>query len=767
MAKSKQKRSVSRALHKQLFAAASVADSRQQGWRAFQAGRFDDAIAAWSGLADGDGRVAAALAEAHFRRALARAAGDGQLADLRRAVELAPGDLRYEYHLALALHRVGELPAAVERYRAVLARDAAWPGAGLALALAALEQDPGADLTALPGSTPAVRQALAPVQALLRGAGDAPPRGDGPLERLWWGLGLVAAGDGAARDALADDRPLPSQQATAVRRYYQGVAAARAGDWDAALGDWQRASAEGLDRPWLRENLVAGTLQALAEPADLARATATAERALTLAAGRDVLGEAVARTLDRAAHVAAAAEDWARAATLWEEARQVVSAGADLGSPRPLLHNLALAYEAQERWVEAAEAWRAMLRTRPRKRGEEGVAGGPSGPSGLSGPSEAQWAWVRTRVIECYRNAGQPGEAVAVFRQAIKADPADLDLRLQLADALLANEQDQAAANELLRILQLDPHHADARLRLATLQSERGEWYAAEQTLRVLLARQPEREDVRRQVAQVLLQRGEHLHGAGRFPAAIEAFEEGQRLAPDDYRFPLDLARVAFDQRKGKQAREWLERALELGADRPDAWAQVIEAWAVEDQLDEARAVLARAEGALPPTPQFYVALAVLLLTRKAQPAPSLPGFFGPPTPPPRPVDNAWSQLALELLDRAVALRPGDVEVPAQIAAALVSLRPDLALRYAEAAGRLAPDDPQTLRLLGLALGLNDRQREAKETLRRAARLARLGGNAALAQEIDDLRRDIDNPMLGYLLRLGPLLGDLDLDDVW
>jgi len=759
MAKSKHKRSVSRALHKQLFAAAPAQDPRQQGWWAFQAGRFDEAVAAWSRLAQSDERVAAALAEAHFRRALARPAGDGQLADLRRAVELAPAELRYQYHLGLALHRAGELPAAVQCYRAILARDPAWPGAGLALALAALEQDSRADLAALPGSTPAVRDALAPVQALLRGDGNVAPQGDGPLARLWRGLGLIAAGDGAAREALADDRPLPSKQAAAVRRYYQGVAAAQAGDLDAALQDWRRASAEGLDRPWLRENLVAGTLRTLDESADLARATATAERALALGAGRDVLGEAVVRTLDRAAHAAAAADAWARAATLWEEARQVVSAGTALGSPRPLLHNLALAYEAQERWVEAAEAWRAMLRTRPRKRAEEGGA--------ESGPSEAQWAWVRTRVIECYKNAGRPGEAVAVFRQAIKAAPADLDLRLQLADALLANEQDQAAYNELLRILQVDPHHADARLRLATLQSERGEWYAAERTLRVVLAQQPEREDVRRQVAQLLLKRGEQLHGVQRFPAAIQAFEEGRQLAPDDYRFPLNLARVSFDQRKVKQARDWLERALELGADRPDAWAQVIEAWAVADKLDEVRAVLARAEATLPPTPQFYVALGVLLLTRKAQPALSMPNLFSSPTPLPRPVDNAWSQLALELLDRAMALRPDDVEVPTQTAAMLLSLRPDLALRYAEAAARLAPDDPETLRLLGLALGLNDRQREAKETLRRAARLARLSGNSALAQEIDDLRRDIDNPMLGYLLRMGPLLGDLDLDDVW
>ena len=260
-----------------------VPDQRRMGLQALQAGRFDNAIAAWSGLPQRDAQVTAALAEAYFRRALARPAGQEQVADVQRAVALAPTELRYQYHLGLALHRAGDRGVAMQRYRTVLQHDAAWPGAGMALALAELEQDPRVDLAALPGSTPAIRRALAPVQALLQGAIPA-VRGDEPLERLWHGLGLVRAGDAAARQALDDSRPLPSRQATAVRRYYQGVAAARAGDVDAAAQCWQDLYDQGTRTPWLLQNLAAVLLDRLCEPgegADFERTTALAQRVAT------------------------------------------------------------------------------------------------------------------------------------------------------------------------------------------------------------------------------------------------------------------------------------------------------------------------------------------------------------------------------------------------------------------------------------------------------------------------------------------------------
>ncbi len=759
-------------------------DPRREGLRAFQAGRFADAIAAWSGLSAHDARVAAALAEAHFRRALTLLAGTAQLDDLRRAVDLAPDDPRYQYHLGLALHHAHEIPAAIERYRTVLARDPTWPGVGMSLALAALEQDPAVDLAALPGSTPTVRLTLAPVQALLRGA-PVSVLGDGPLERLWQGLSLLGRDSAAARVVLDDDRPLPSARAGTVRQYYQGMAAASAGDFDMASRRWRRVFAEDSRdpesprRPWLLDNMSAAALRLLDTPPadaadDLARATDIGPDALALAANSTALAGVVIRALDRGAAVAAMTGDWAQATRLWERARDIVSAGTGLGSPRPLLHNLALAYEAQERWLEAAETWRAMLRTRPRRqaaaetrktRGRaapDSVAaaaatldtGGGEGSEGV--PSAAQWAWVRRRVVECYKRAGQPGEAVAIFRQALKADPDDVEMRLQLVDALLASGQEQAAYNEVWRAARAAPDDDDVQLRLAGLQLERGEGYAAERTLRQLLKRSPDHAEARRLLARVLLEIGLSLHESGQYAAAVKAFEQGRDLAPDDYQFPLGLARVAIDQGQRKGVAALLERVLELGTAQPAAYVGVLECWTVMDDIDQARAVAVRAESALPPASTFDVDAGSIVLRVSTTPARP---YGRVRSPAPASAKTAWEDLGAELLERGLARRPDDARLRASVATELLPVRPALALRYAEEAARLAPDDLPVLILLGMAQGLNERGREAKETLQRAARQARRQGDAVMAREIELLRRQVDSPLLSLLLGAGSLFG--------
>lgn len=99
------------------------------------------------------------------------------------------------------------------------------------------------------------------------------------------------------------------------------------------------------------------------------------------------------------------------------------------------------------------------------------------------------------------------------------------------------------------------------------------------------------------------------------------------------------------------------------------------------------------------------------------------------------------------------------------IASELLALRPDLALHYAEAAVRIGAEDPNALLLLGMTQAINEHKREAKETLRRGARLARQQGNLQLAEEIQNLRREVDSPFFGMALQMGPLLDDLDIDD--
>jgi tetratricopeptide (TPR) repeat protein len=58
--------------------------------------------------------------------------------------------------------------------------------------------------------------------------------------------------------------------------------------------------------------------------------------------------------------------------------------------------------------------------------------------------------------------------------------------------------------------------------------------------------------------------RGMALSRKERWPEAREAFEAGQRNAPQDKRFPLELAGVAFKQNANASARAYLARALRL-----------------------------------------------------------------------------------------------------------------------------------------------------------------------------------------------------------
>ena len=113
-------------------------------------------------------------------------------------------------------------------------------------------------------------------------------------------------------------------------------------------------------------------------------------------------------------------------------------------------------------------------------------------------------AWLRRRVLTCYQKAGQPDAAITHYRAAVKADPDDLDLRLELAEALLANEQEIAGRNELRRILERDPHHQGANAKLAEFHQMRGEWWEAERLYRDVLAADPDNNSAKRGLAELL-----------------------------------------------------------------------------------------------------------------------------------------------------------------------------------------------------------------------------------------------------------------------
>jgi len=679
---------------------------RQLGLRAFHAGNFGLAITCWTRLLARAPEMRLALAEAHFRAALRRSQVEAQLTHLQTALDFAPADPRYHYQLGLAFHRQGNLPAAIKQYRTLIKRGIPWTGVGLVLALATLEQQPHTNLTTLPGMNAAIAAALAPIQQLLEG--HLPTLRDKtqcsklatslgltrnlmPLERLWHGLGLMQQKNLRAREVLAETGYLASPLATAVRLYYQGVAEFEAGNFVAAWEIWQRvAQEETFNRAWLFQNLAALAFQQLKQfwqTGEIAQALELIAELLANPLNNLALNNLMLQILDQNAHLAAQNGVWEEAVTLWEQAWDLVNICPNLGSPAPLLHNLALAAEALEDWAKAAEMWLELL----------SLASPPSAPlaSALVKEAENTQLWVQERAILCSKRAEKPGQAVAILRQAIRTAPQNLALRLQLAEFLLANEQEQTAFNELQRILQLDSQNVEARLKIAQIQSAQEDWFAAEQTLRSILAFQPRHVEGRQALAYLLLARGQRLSEAGKLYAAAKAFAEGQQLAPTDYAFALGLARIAAEQQKPEKARPLLEQALHLGAERPEVYAEVIECWAISAKSVEAQAILAQAETKFQLSFDFYLRLGLNLLDC---------ALFQQPDSDFSLSENPFFTMATTVFERAIALNPSDSGLRQRIAAEVELLYPPLALRYAADGAKIAPGDFSDLLPLALSL---------------------------------------------------------------
>src|SRR5207247_7435357 len=113
-----------------------------------------------------------------------------------------------------------------------------------------------------------------------------------------------------------DERSLPSPALNALRRYYRGVAAARAGDTATAQKLWQRTLEADRLPARLRENLAVLLLDqlfALVDAGDVAGAATLALGSLGLP-GNAAFDELRLLALDNGAATVATAGDWPRAA---------------------------------------------------------------------------------------------------------------------------------------------------------------------------------------------------------------------------------------------------------------------------------------------------------------------------------------------------------------------------------------------------------------------------------------------------------------------
>ncbi|MCB0211152.1 MAG: tetratricopeptide repeat protein [Anaerolineae bacterium] len=527
-----------------------------QGLNAFRQADYDEAIKAWDlviSKPNTPANLPGALAEAYFRRAVTAPAP--QLADLQKATTLKPNDPRYRYHLALAYHRQGQLSQAEPLYRQLLAESPPFERAAVPLAQLLIEQKKA--VTKEPfweQIPPEIQTQLAAAEALVKRKADSTLRQlvEEPLEPLWAGLIRIALGDEANAQPLLQQVLANGRQQHALLRgvahYYLGAIAANTnGQTEAMVKHWSAARADGVDSPHLTENLS----NLAYEQAIAARQAQQPERAAELLeqvqTSRSDIREFQSQLNWDLGYAAAQKEKWPQALSYWQKAEQ---SGND---SRRLIYNLALAYQRSERFLEAAEYWRTLLRRRPRKADH---------PDALT---DAQVARIWQNVADNYSRAEDFEEAIKTYKNAVKWAPDNTGLRLKLVEALQNEGRWQAAENELNRILEKEPDNIPAMTLLAESYGDAYYYAPAARKLWLrILELEPQNPVARQQLAHSFETEGYNMSMWGRDEQAIEIYKEGLKHVPDSPRLLIMIGGTYADIHNFKQARTYIEQACAI-----------------------------------------------------------------------------------------------------------------------------------------------------------------------------------------------------------
>jgi tetratricopeptide (TPR) repeat protein len=526
----------------------------QQGTQAFQKGDYDGAIKAWEQARhkpNAPNTLAAALAEAYFRRGLKQPAA--ALADLQQAAKLQAKDPCYRYHLALAHHRRGALTEAEPIYRQLLAESPPFSRAAAPLAQLLIEQKKAiAKDPVWEKLSTEQKSELAAAEALINSKATASLSrlGGESLHPLWQGLIALALNQSdLARQnlqAFANPTAQLSPQAAGVGRYYLGNMAAAAGQTEAALAHWQAAQHAGLDSRQLRHNLSV----LLYEQALAAQQAGRPQQAAELLDQVHFSGDDRGEVKDfhhqlkfELAYSAAQKGDWQQALLYWQ---QIEQAGDD---SRKLILNLALAYQHQAQYREAAEHWRTLLYRRPRKADHAEAL------------TDQEVARIWQNIAENYSKAEDYEEAIKTYKNAVKWAPDNIDLRLQLVEAYQNEGRWQAAENELNRILEKNPNHVPALTLLAeSYSSDYFPGQARKLWLRILEL-EPNNPVARQQLVHSYVEEGTRYTSWGNYQHGLNIFNEGLEHAPNNQMLLTMIGGTYADWGKLKEAREYLEQA--------------------------------------------------------------------------------------------------------------------------------------------------------------------------------------------------------------
>jgi len=195
-------------------------------------------------------------------------------------------------------------------------------------------------------------------------------------------------------------------------------------------------------------------------------------------------------------------------------------------------------------------------------------------------------AYVHNNLGIVHQERAQHERAIVQFREAVRLDPAYAAPRILLGASLLALGRVSEARTELERAVKLAPREPLARLQLARAEERAGRWTAAVEHYRALREMRPEEPEYSYGLGNAYLHLSEwclreletleagsaRLHQAlghnyrvqGRPDLALTAFERAAKADPALPEIHLAMAQIHLEQKRWAEARQEIERELQI-----------------------------------------------------------------------------------------------------------------------------------------------------------------------------------------------------------
>lgn len=403
--------------------------------------------------------------------------------------------------------------------------------------------------------------------------------------------------------------------------------------------------------------------------------------------------------------------------------------------------------------------------------------------------------------------AGDGNAAVIQLRNALQADPQNVEARLLLGQLYLGSGQFDAAEKELARYGEAKPEDEEAGLLLARARFGLSDFEGA----LAALPQDPSDDDV---AYRTDLVRAETLLALGEAERAAALVEDLRSRRLTDVRVSIIGARAALARRLTEDAERFAREATETDPDFAPAWLVRAQVALSQQKLDDAAGYAERAgslapgstspsllgaeldlrrgrldeaeatiDGLLETAPQAveprYLKAAVLAARRDFEGAERLLDQLAEPLKDYQPAQFLTAMVKYQVgrhaqartqIERYLASDPDNLAAQRLLAATL--LRSDNPHRAAEVLARMstqAPDDPGTLRLLATAQMRAGDFSGAAETLRSLTETSS-GATAAQARSLaavlqgDSQDIQVEGQQLANSVAL--ILNDLQLGDL-